>query len=208
MASGITVSTLAEAHFFQRAGFDDITYAFPITPNKLDEAADLTRRLKHFHLLVDQFATAGAVSAYGRDNHVSFSVFLKVDCGYHRAGVDPTSPDSVRLVETMQSSPHMRFKGILTHAGHSYHCRDREEITAVARQERKVMAEFAERLKKSRIVCESVSVGSTPTAVSRSTDPVCQIDPDRRPEWHWPYRAWAGPARRYRYLSGNQHRLV
>ncbi len=165
MASGITVSTLAEAHFFQRAGFEDITYAFPITPNKLDEAADLTRRLKHFHLLVDQFATAGAVSAYGRDNHVSFSVFLKVDCGYHRAGVDPTLPDSVRLVEAIQSSPQLSFKGILTHAGHSYHCRDREEITAVARQERNVMVEFAERLKKSGIVCETVSVGSTPTAV-------------------------------------------
>ena len=33
-ASGITVSTLAEARFFQKAGFDDITYAFPITPTK------------------------------------------------------------------------------------------------------------------------------------------------------------------------------
>ena len=164
-APGITVSTLAEAHFFHKAGFDDITYAFPITPNKLDEAAELTRRLKHFHVLIDQFTTAEAVAACGRDNQVRFSVFLKVDCGYHRAGVDPTSPDSVRLVEAIQSSPHMRFSGILTHAGHSYHCRDREEITAVARQERNLMVEFAERLKKGGIVCETVSVGSTPTAV-------------------------------------------
>ena len=38
--SGITVSTLAEAQFYQKAGFEDITYAFPITPNKIPEAAD------------------------------------------------------------------------------------------------------------------------------------------------------------------------
>ncbi len=164
-ASGITVSTLAEAHFFQKAGFEDITYAFPITPNKLDEAADLTRRLGHFHILIDQLATTLAVASHGRDNRVRFSVFLKVDCGYHRAGVDPSSADSVRLAEEIQSSRHMRFSGILTHAGHSYRCRNRQEIVAVARQERDVMVEFAERLKHSGIVCETVSVGSTPTAV-------------------------------------------
>jgi D-serine deaminase-like pyridoxal phosphate-dependent protein len=163
--SGITVSTLAEAHFFQKAGFDDITYAFPITPNKLDEAADLTGRLEHFHILIDQFATAEAIAAYGRDKDVCFSVFVKVDCGYHRAGVDPSSPDSVKLVEKIKSSRHARFRGILTHAGHSYHCRNREEIIAIAKQERAVMVEFAERLKQNDIVCETVSVGSTPTAV-------------------------------------------
>jgi D-serine deaminase-like pyridoxal phosphate-dependent protein len=164
-ASGITVSTLAEAHFFQKAGFDDITYAFPITPNKLDEAADLTRRLAHFHILIDQLATARAVETYGRDNHVCFSVLLKVDCGYHRAGVDPASPESIQLVDEIQSSRHMRFSGILTHAGHSYRCRNRKEVMAVARQERDVMVAFAARLKQSGIGCETVSVGSTPTAV-------------------------------------------
>ena len=164
-ASGITVSTLAEACFFQKAGFDDITYAFPITPNKLDEAAELAGRLKQFHILLDQFETATAVEAYGRDNNVCFSVFLKVDCGYHRAGVDPSRPESVHLVEQMQASKHIQFQGILTHAGHSYHCRNREEIIGVAQQERDLMAEFAERLKQNGIDCETVSVGSTPTAV-------------------------------------------
>ena len=164
-ASGITVSTLAEAHFFQKAGFDDVTYAFPITPSKLDEAAELTGRLKHFHILLDQLETATAVESYGRDNHVCFSVFLKVDCGYHRAGVDPSVPKSVQLAEKMQASKHIQLRGILTHAGHSYHCRNREEIAGVARQERDVMGEFAERLRHNGIVCETVSVGSTPTAV-------------------------------------------
>lgn len=162
---GITVSTLAEARFFQKAGFDDITYAFPISPNKMAEAAELTGRLKHFHILLDQLATVAAVEAYGRGNNVCFSVFLKVDCGYHRAGVDPFAPESVQLAEQMQASGHIVFKGILTHAGHSYHCRNPEEISAIARQERDVMVEFADRLKQNGVACETISVGSTPTAI-------------------------------------------
>jgi D-serine deaminase-like pyridoxal phosphate-dependent protein len=163
--SGITVSTLAEAWFFQKAGFYDIIYAFPITPNKLAEAAELTALTKHFHILLDQLETATAVEAYGRDNNLFFSVFLKVDCGYHRAGVDPFAPASVQLAEQMSASKHIRFRGILTHAGHSYHCRNPEEIIAIARQERDVMVEFSQRLKQHGIVCETISVGSTPTAI-------------------------------------------
>ena len=162
---GITVSTLAEARFFQKAGFDDITYAFPISPNKLAEAAELTGHLKQFHILLDQLDTATAVESYGRANTVCFSVFLKVDCGYHRAGVDPSTPESIHLAAQMQASQHIQFQGILTHAGHSYHCRNRKEIVGVAQQERDVMVEFAQRLQHDGIDCRTVSVGSTPTAV-------------------------------------------
>jgi D-serine deaminase-like pyridoxal phosphate-dependent protein len=164
-AAGITVSTLAEARFYHNAGFDDITYAFPITPNKMAAAAELSSRIKSFHLLLDQPATAAALETCGRDNNVNFSVFLKVDCGYHRAGVDPSAPESVKLAGKLLASRHIQFTGILTHAGHSYHCRNREEIVGIARQERDIMVEFAERLKQHGIACDTVSVGSTPTAV-------------------------------------------
>ena len=164
-ASGITVSTLAEARFFQKSGFDNITYAFPITPNKMAEAAELSGRMKQFHLLLDQRETARALETYGRDNSVCFSVFLKVDCGYHRAGVNPSKLESVQLAEKLRTSKHIQFKGILTHAGHSYHCRNREEITRIAKQERDVMVEFADRLKQHGLACETISVGSTPTAI-------------------------------------------
>ena len=164
-ASGITVSTLAEARFYQKSGFDDITYAFPITLSKLAEAAELTALTKHFHILVDQLETVTTVEAYGREIGLRFSVFLKIDCGYHRAGVDPFAAESIRLAKQMHASQHITFRGILTHAGHSYHCRNPEEIIMIARQERDVMVEFADRLKQHGLACETISVGSTPTAI-------------------------------------------
>jgi D-serine deaminase-like pyridoxal phosphate-dependent protein len=54
--------------------------------------------------------------------------------------------------------------GILTHAGHSYHARSKDELLALARHERDVMRELAERLRASGLPVEVVSIGSTPTA--------------------------------------------
>jgi D-serine deaminase-like pyridoxal phosphate-dependent protein len=164
-APGITVSTLAEARFYQKSGFQDITYAFPITANKLGEAAELTAGLPVFNILLDQPQTLSAVEAYAREHGIKFNVFLKVDCGYHRAGVDPSKPASVQLARQLAASDCILFKGILTHAGHSYHCRNPAQIVKVAEQERDVMAQFAGRLQENAIACDTVSVGSTPTAM-------------------------------------------
>ena len=52
-------STLSEAEFFAAAGFDDILYAVPISPDKLPQAADLTGRLDRFHVMIDNIAQLG-----------------------------------------------------------------------------------------------------------------------------------------------------
>ena len=88
-----------------------------------------------------------------------------MDCGYHRAGVDPLKPESVQLARQLAASDNIDFKGILTHAGHSYHCSGPAEIIKVARQERDVMVQFANRLYQDGIASQAVSVGSTPTAM-------------------------------------------
>src|SRR5436309_7277797 len=109
----ITVSTMAEGEFFADAGFRDITYAVPIAPEKLPRAAALARRIERLNILIDSFEALRAVESAG----VVFDAFLKVDCGYHRAGVDPNDPDSVRLAMAMAASPAVHFQGLRTHAG-------------------------------------------------------------------------------------------
>lgn len=162
---GITVSTLAEARAFLRAGFRDITYAFPVTPNKIDETAELMRDADDFHLLVDHSNTLEALISFARAKGVRFSMFLKVDSGLHRAGVDPKSYSSVGMARRMHFEEGILFQGILTHGGHAYLCRDRGEIREAAEGERATMARFAGLLRDEGIPCPIVSAGSTPTAV-------------------------------------------
>jgi D-serine deaminase-like pyridoxal phosphate-dependent protein len=175
---GITVSTLAEARFFAGGGFRDITYAVPIAPSRLEEAVEIGRSIDALHLLLDHEATFAAMSACARAKGVRLSAFLKVDCGYHRAGVDPEDEESVALALRLARSEHIDFRGILTHAGHSYHGRSPEEIRAVAETERRVMADFAEKLAGAGAPPPEISVGSTPTiSLGESLEGVTEARP-------------------------------
>jgi D-serine deaminase-like pyridoxal phosphate-dependent protein len=55
------------------------------------------------------------------------------------------------------------FQGILTHAGHSYRARTRDEAAQVASHERDVMVRFAHRLRDANMRFRDISIGSTPT---------------------------------------------
>jgi D-serine deaminase-like pyridoxal phosphate-dependent protein len=156
------VSTLAEAEHFAAAGFDDITYALPIAPSKIEHALALSRRVRKLNLLVDHPATFDALEAAGRAHDAVFDLFLKVDCGYHRAGVDPESAESAAFARRIASSPQVRFRGLLTHAGHSYHAHGRGELQAIAKQESSALTRFRSEIGQPDLLR---SVGSTPTAM-------------------------------------------
>jgi D-serine deaminase-like pyridoxal phosphate-dependent protein len=110
--------------------------------------------------------------------HLTVDVALEVDCGYHRSGVDPMSEQALSLPRAIGEASHLRFAGILTHAGQSYASRSRGEAAAAARVERDVMLEFAHRLRAAGLEVPCVSVGSTPTMCSgESLDGIDEIRP-------------------------------
>jgi D-serine deaminase-like pyridoxal phosphate-dependent protein len=162
-ARGITVSTLYEARVFAGHGFDDVTWAFPVVLSRLPEIRELAARVS-LRLVVDSAAAVEALDGLAAPLHV----WLKVDCGYHRAGVDPEAPESVFLAARIARSPSLVFDGILSHSGHAYHGGSREEIAAIADEERRVMSRFAERLRAAGIAVPGVSVGSTPAMSATS----------------------------------------
>lgn len=162
----ITVSTMAEAEFFADGGFGDITYAVPIAPEKLSRAAALAARIERLNILLDSELALRAVEAFHAANGAVFDVFLKVDCGYHRAGVDPNDPDSVRLAIAIANSPAVHFQGLLTHAGHSYNASGVEEIRRIAAEEIESLTRFRALLGMGDL---TRSIGSTPTLATAGT---------------------------------------
>ncbi len=164
-ARGITVSTLAEARAFVEAGFDDLTWAFPVVLDRIEEAAALAGRAT-LRLVVDSEAAVEAVAACG----APFHVWLKVDCGYHRAGVDPAGPEAERIARRLADSDRLVFDGLLTHSGHAYHAASRAELERVAAEERDVMTALAERLRRAGIEVAGVSIGSTPALAGGAPD--------------------------------------
>ncbi|MEO7658117.1 MAG: alanine racemase [Pyrinomonadaceae bacterium] len=160
---GITVSTLAEARAFSRHGFTDITYAVPIERGKFDAAIELLRRGVKLNLLTDDAETSRQLDSAAVGAGVKFDVFLKIDCGTHRVGVEPHTVEAVEIPRQLSDAANLNFAGILTHAGHSYNAGSVDEIKQVARHERDVMVEQAEKLRGLGIDVPTVSIGSTPT---------------------------------------------
>jgi len=159
----VTVSTLAEARAFAAGGFRDITYAVPVEPGKFAEAIELSKLCERLALITDDPGIPPLLDEAARRAGVTLDLFLKVDCGYHRCGVEPDSPEALEIPRLIERARSLRFAGILTHAGHSYHARSREELLSVARHERDLMKDFAARLRAEGIDVPCVSVGSTPT---------------------------------------------
>ncbi|MFW9845814.1 MAG: alanine racemase [Candidatus Thorarchaeota archaeon] len=163
-ASGITASTMGEALFFAENGFDDITLATPLAPDKMSAVAKLAIKVK-LRVIIDHPAALKELKSRFKKSKEELDVLLKVDCNYHRSGVDPTKKGALNLAERIHKAKGLNFAGILTHAGHSYFANSIEEIKAVALEEQNVMLKFAKALRKrSRALSPKiVSIGSTPT---------------------------------------------
>jgi D-serine deaminase-like pyridoxal phosphate-dependent protein len=47
-------------------------------------------------------------------------VLVKVDVGFHRCGIDPQAAGAAEMVARVAELPGLRFRGLLSHAGHGY----------------------------------------------------------------------------------------
>src|ERR671916_271253 len=106
-AGSITVSTLAEARAFAAHGFKDITYAVPIEPGKFAEAVELARRCERLSLLTDDPEIPAPLDEAARRAGLTLDLFLKVDCGYHRCGVEPHAPEAFEIPRLIHEAKYL-----------------------------------------------------------------------------------------------------
>jgi D-serine deaminase-like pyridoxal phosphate-dependent protein len=171
-ASGITVSTIDEARAFADAGFDDITWAFPLIPSRCAEAVEIARRVE-LGVLVDSTEAIGWLAATG----FPFKTWIKVDCGYGRAGAQPNLPTLGPLVKAIETAG-LRFAGLLSHSGNAYDANTaalRAEVTA---GERDTMVAVSGELAGAGFAVPDLSTGSTPgTTAADSLEGVTEVRP-------------------------------
>ncbi len=164
-ASGITVSTLLEAEQFFAAGERDILYAVSIIPSKLERALALRRKGCDLKLIVDNVQAAMAVAEFGRAHGETFEVWIEIDTDGHRSGIQPEDALLLSVGRALHENG-VRLGGVITHAGSSYELNTPEALAALAEQERVGCVRAAQRLRDAGLPCETVSVGSTPTALA------------------------------------------
>lgn len=175
---GITVSTLAELEYFLDAGFHDMTYAVGIVPAKMDAIERLSARGATIRIILDSEEAVAGLAARRTSFAGTIPVLIEIDCGGHRAGVAPDSERLIAIAQRIGQVPSLALDGVLTHAGHSYHAADPEVRRSIALSERDAAVLAADRLRKAGFDCRTVSIGSTPTALTDiPLDGVTEIRP-------------------------------
>ena len=162
-ATGITVSTLAEAEHFLEAGFTDQLYAVGIAPGKLPDVAGLVARGASLKIALDDAAAAERVVEEASRLDCAFEVMIEIDSDGERAGLAPSDPALIGIARALESGG-CSVAGVMTHMGGSYHCPDTACLKRAAERERRSAVEAANRLRDAGIDAPVVSVGSTPTA--------------------------------------------
>lgn len=87
-----TVSTLAEAEVFARAGITDILYAVGISPDKLDRVVALHRQGCKLIVLLDCAAQAEAIAAASEASGIAIPAMIEIDSDGHRSGLTADDP--------------------------------------------------------------------------------------------------------------------
>lgn len=166
--------------------FNDILYGIPISLSKIHRLADLLsvyRQEENFsravvHILIDhssqidfveQFFDLAKIQKNQAFPLTSFSVFLKLDTGYHRAGIS-CDERGLELAMEILKSPFLVLKGFYSHCGQSYDVNTSNKREEIASSDVSTMMNFVRQFKKraknrnsSFLPSLSCSVGSTPS---------------------------------------------
>jgi D-serine deaminase-like pyridoxal phosphate-dependent protein len=157
-AVGVCCAKLGEAEVFADAGISDIRLPYPLNPVNADRVFALADRIA-LSFIVDDAAVAREWSAQAVKRGCVLDVLVKVDVGLHRCGIDPDAADAADVLARIASMDGLRFRGVLSHAGHAYGATSDAEAEAIAVAEARLLRSLA-----AVVPCDEISVGATPTA--------------------------------------------
>ncbi|MDX9856488.1 MAG: alanine racemase [candidate division Zixibacteria bacterium] len=162
-AIGVAVATLGEAETMAAAGITNIQIASQVVgAAKYHRLAHLRRQIT-LSCAVDSIDHVRELSAFFATQGLTLELLIEVDTGLHRCGVADVDA-ALALAREIERLPALRFRGVMTHAGHAYAAVGPDDVARIGREEGERMVALAEQLRASGLTVDTVSVGSTPTA--------------------------------------------
>ncbi|EGU77372.1 hypothetical protein FOXB_12113 [Fusarium oxysporum f. sp. conglutinans Fo5176] len=119
----VVASTLAEIRgilpLVQEGVLDECLYGMPVYPGALPALQQLRKSIR-IQLMVDNEQQITCLDNFPTESTQPWDIFIKIDVGSHRAGIQPDSSLLCRLVAKAEKSHSVNIAGIYCHAGHSY----------------------------------------------------------------------------------------
>jgi D-serine deaminase-like pyridoxal phosphate-dependent protein len=160
-ARGITAAKLGEAEVMAKAGITDILLAYPILGKAKLERLKQLLQYAEVTVSLDNETVAAGLSELGESLKRKIRVYLEIDTGLRRTGFQSVQ-DALAFAKSIRPLPGIRITGLLSHGGHCYGIKTREQLRKIAVEEAKMMNAVKEALDRAGIPIEEVSVGASP----------------------------------------------
>ena len=178
LALGITkfkCSTIAECEMVAGCGAPDVLLAYPPVGPNIDRLLELVKFFPGtaFSTLGDDAAAIRALAGKFADANLTLEVFLDIDCGMHRSGIEP-GPAAIELYRLLTASPGVKPGGLHVYDGH-IHDHDLATRTAVCETAYAPAHTLRQQLLQAGLPVPRVIAGGTPTFPihARRTDVEC-----------------------------------
>jgi len=154
------VSSMQMASYFAKAGWSDITVAFPFNILEINKAEQLASTID-LNICIESIEVANFITA-----HIThqIGVFVEVDAGYYRSGISANDFDTIdQMLTAIKQNRLLKFKGFQQHAGHTYHATNQSEVLKIHQETTALTSRLKERF-KDEYPDLIISNGDTPTA--------------------------------------------
>ena len=163
-AAGITVAKVGEAEAMAEAGMDDIFIANQIIGrSKLERIRSLSG-LVNVSFGVDSIYSVKEIEEVFEGADKKAEVLIEIEVGEKRSGVIRRD-DFITLLDEINNSRNVRFKGVFSHDGHTYKAATIDLLKELYHESSARTLEFAGIARNHGMACEVVSIGSTPPSV-------------------------------------------
>ncbi|KAL9131663.1 MAG: hypothetical protein Q9217_000474 [Psora testacea] len=148
-----------------------ILYGVPLPQPQVPRLARLAKEMgpHSISVMIDHPDQLEQAHLYTRISGSPLQIFIKVDTGYHRAGLSASSNEFHQLVTDVlnhETSTTVQLVGFYSHAGHSYGCDSAETALSLLIDEIQGLNEAAVQAFSGHSRKAILSVGATPTATS------------------------------------------
>lgn len=125
----ITVSSVKMAEYFAKAGWKDITIAFPLNPLEIPAINQLLDQGVAITVLISDVHT---VSKTDEALSAQVQAMIEVDTGHDRSGISSENLGLIKnIAQQILDADHFQLYGIYAHPGHTYHAHSVGEIRQI-----------------------------------------------------------------------------
>jgi 3-hydroxy-D-aspartate aldolase len=159
-AVGICCQKVSEAEIFVAGGIRDVFITNELVGSKkISRLVNLAKQAR-ISVWVDHPENIRSLSAAAQQSRIDLNIFLEVDIGGGRCGVQPGKP-TIDMIRTIDDAPNLNFRGLQVYHGRAQHIRsfaDRRD--AIGQSLEKVSAILKE-IEQSELNCPVVSGAGT-----------------------------------------------